>query len=95
MVLQKTFFFSLFLFLISIAHAEYRVFHLIIYSDSEKQVLSNLDPEQYVRYYPILSGEKIKYIDTWICKGRTNGKDYCPNPRLKTEVLEQDSLNKK
>lgn len=95
MVLQRALLFSLFVFSSSQVRAEYRVFQLIIYSDSEKQVLSNLDPEQYIRYYPILKGEKIKYTTTWMCKGRTNGKEYCPNPRLKPEVSEQDSLNKK
>lgn len=60
-----------------------------------KIFLSNLDPEQYVGYYPLEKDEKIKYIATWMCRGRTNGKDYCQDPRLKTVNPEGDSLNNK
>lgn len=60
-----------------------------------KTVISNLDPEQYKGYFPLEMGEKIKYTATWMCKGRTNGKEYCQNPRLKTEDEQQGSLNGK
>lgn len=60
-----------------------------------KLVLSNLDPEQYVGYYPLQKDEKIKYIDTWMCKGRTNGKEFCENPRLKPEEPSPETLNTK
>lgn len=60
-----------------------------------KIFLSNLDPEQYVGYYPLEKDEKIKYIATWMCRGRTNGKEYCQDPRLKTVTPEGDSLNNK
>lgn len=60
-----------------------------------KTVISNLDPQQYTGYYPLEMGEKIKYTATWMCKGRTNGKEYCQNPRLKTEAEPQGSLNGK
>ncbi|MCB0368385.1 MAG: hypothetical protein KDD45_02835, partial [Bdellovibrionales bacterium] len=55
--------------------------------------LSNLDPEQYVGYYPLESQQKIRYIDTWMCEGPTNGKPYCPNPRLKPDAPTQEPLN--
>ncbi len=60
-----------------------------------KIFLSNMDPQQYVGYYPLEKDEKIKYIATWMCRGRTNGKDYCQDPRLKTVNTQGDSLNNK
>jgi hypothetical protein len=54
--------------------------------EPEKRIiLSTLDPEQYRGYHTIQPNEKIRYISTWRCKGRTTGKDYCPNPKAKTE----------
>ena len=49
--------------------------------ESARFVESTLDPEQYVGYYPLEQGEKIVYVDTWRCFGRTDGKPHCPNPR--------------
>ena len=46
-----------------------------------RQVLSNLDPDQYPGYYPLKSGETLSYKDTWMCRGRTNGTPPCPNPK--------------
>lgn len=79
--------------------AEYRVFQIeiITYETPQepkrepaaidsKVLLSNLDPEQYVGYFPIKSDQQIKYTDTWMCPGRTNGKDFCPNPKVKEEA---------
>lgn len=51
----------------------------------KRTILSTLDPEQYRGYHTIQPNEKIRYISTWRCKGRTTGKDYCPNPKAKTE----------
>ncbi|OYZ23247.1 MAG: hypothetical protein B7Y39_05505 [Bdellovibrio sp. 28-41-41] len=51
----------------------------------KKTLLSTLDPEQYRGYHTIQPNEKVRYISTWRCKGRTTGKDYCPNPKAKTE----------
>lgn len=50
--------------------------------------LSTLDPQQYRGYYIVQPNEKIRYISTWRCRGRTSGKDYCPNPKAKTEAEE-------
>lgn len=100
----------IFLFVRLAALAEYRVFQLKVYKEtpqgqvavpasvSEEGVkifLSNLDPEQYVGYFPLEKDEKIKYIATWMCRGRTNGKDFCENPRLKPVSTPSDSLNNK
>ncbi|MFP5518731.1 MAG: hypothetical protein ACLGGX_02415 [Bdellovibrionia bacterium] len=82
-----------FLFCIGLATsamAEYRVFLLEITTTSndpsippEKKVFpSTLDPEQYRGYYPVQNNQTIKYLDTWLCVGRTGGfKPLCPNPR--------------
>jgi hypothetical protein len=54
--------------------------------ETEKRTtLSTLDPQQYRGYHTVQSNKKIRYISTWRCQGRTTGKDYCPNPKAKTE----------
>ncbi len=74
----------------TIAKAEYRVFLLKFSqpaaSPGQPEVFrlleSNLDPEQYRRYYPVYPNEKISYIDTWRCYGRTGDfQSYCKSPR--------------
>lgn len=64
-------------------------------TNNSKIIISNLDPEQFVGYYPLLPGEKIKYTDTWLCPGRTSYKDYCKNPRLKAVNSDANPLNEK
>ncbi len=45
-------------------------------------VESTLDPVQYRGYYLVGSDEKVEYIDTWMCKGRTDQfASLCPNPK--------------
>lgn len=69
--------------------AEYRVFTLHITetaSGNVRQVESTLDPEQYTGIYPLKTGEKIQYIETWRCRGRTDHfKAHCDNPRLQRD----------
>lgn len=48
-------------------------------------IISNLDPDQYRGYHTINANQRIRYISTWRCPGRTANKDYCPNPKVKTE----------
>lgn len=76
------------------APAEYRVFLLKISQASEdpaqpeitRWVESNLDPEQYRRYYPVYPNEKISYVDTWRCYGRTDSfQAFCKSPRTPAE----------
>lgn len=78
-------------------YAEYRAFLLKISQPVENNpdnpsppdaqpafrlVRSNLDHLQYGQYYPLLPGEKIQYIDTWMCRGRTGGMTLvCKSPR--------------
>lgn len=90
----------------SIARAEYRVFLLKFsqpaVSPGQPEVFrlleSNLDPEQYRRFYPVYPNEKISYIDTWRCYGRTDGfQAFCKSPRAPAESpeigLPQDQIS--
>lgn len=52
---------------------------------SFREVLSTLDPEQYRGYYQVAPDEEVKYVATWRCYGRTNGRDLCPNPKANPE----------
>lgn len=72
-------------------HAEYRVFHMVITdmtnptSPKKREFKTNLDPFQWVGYYPLKSTESLDYIDTWRCWDDTgDDEDYCPSPRAKT-----------
>lgn len=47
---------------------------------------STLDPLQYPTYYPLRPNQYVVYVDTWRCRGRTNEKPLCPNPRQQTEA---------
>lgn len=75
----------------SIAKAEYRAFLLKISSPGSpdfRLVKSSLDPSQYPGYYPLRQGEQIQYIDTWMCRGRTNeDADICPSPRASPQEV--------
>lgn len=42
---------------------------------------STLDPDQYRGYFPVGEDEVVTYADTWRCRGRTDNKPHCPNPR--------------
>jgi hypothetical protein len=66
------------------AHAEYRVFILLLENSktaTTRQIQTTLDPEQYITLYPLNEGENISYVDTWMCKGRTDFfKPHCDKP---------------
>lgn len=64
------------------SQAEYRAFLLRITSATGDVTFtkSNLDPLQYVGYYPIQAGSKVTYDETWMCRGRTDNKTLCDNP---------------
>lgn len=79
------------------AWSEYRVFLLKIEKagsteapeeTSARFVESTLDPVQYRGYYPVADDEIITYVDTWRCRGRTDGKPHCPNPRAPASLPE-------
>ncbi len=65
--------------------AEYRVFSIIIVNADQtktRQIETTLDPAHYVSLFPLNKGENIGYVDTWICKGRTDWlKPHCENPK--------------
>ena len=74
-----------FILLFSIhVQAEYRVFTLLIENKKtlvNRQIESTLDPEQFITIYPLSPDEKITYVDTWMCKGRTDFlKPHCDKP---------------
>ncbi|MGE0633766.1 MAG: hypothetical protein AB7O96_15235 [Pseudobdellovibrionaceae bacterium] len=65
------------------AKAEYRVFELRIGPPDSQDFrikLSQLDALQYRGYHHVPKGYVVEYIDTWMCKGRTSGKPFCPRP---------------
>lgn len=65
------------------AQAEYRAFLLKIVSADGASVRyekSFLDPLQYPSYYHVNPGEKITYVDTWMCRERTNDQPFCESP---------------
>ena len=87
--MKTTLLFLFFTALTIAARAEYRVFTLHI-SNKElsqvKQVQTTLDPEQYIGFYPLSAGQKISYVETWRCLGRTDFfKPHCENPRLQPQ----------
>lgn len=68
--------------------AEYRAFRMQIY-DGEgnivREFVYNLDPEQYVGYWPLAPGQNIRYVETWLCPGRTAPNlKFCKSP---SEIL--------
>ena len=82
------------LFVATKAQAEYRVFLLKISQresgnptgeeTNSRLLTSTLDPVQYRGYYTVKENEVISYVDTWMCKGRTNSRPLCENPRSKS-----------
>lgn len=68
----------------SVTQAEYRAFVLKITNNktnTNRFVESTLDPEQYKTIYPLNPDEKISYVNTWRCPGRTDQfKIICPEP---------------
>ena len=80
----------------SVANAEYRAFMLHLVNSKTKmvkQVLSTLDPDQYRTFYPIANDEKITYVQTWRCFGRTDSfKPICDKPDKKPARLPSQSL---
>lgn len=49
---------------------------------ASREVISNLDPDQYRGYYPIKDDEVVTYTETWMCPGRTSHfKETCPPPQ--------------
>ena len=73
------------------AHAEYRAFMLHLVNSKTKvvrQMLSTLDPDQYRTLFPIGPNEKITYVQTWRCDGRTSGlQPICEKPDKKPARL--------
>lgn len=66
------------------ARAEYRAYELKIENtetNKGRTEISTLDHLQYPRYFPLAAGEKISYVDSWMCRGNTsNFKKPCAKP---------------
>jgi hypothetical protein len=76
-----------FLFLTSIAHAEYRVYQYSVTNlnkqnnQSTPQIaISTLDPVSYVSYHGGSQAIKIDLLDSWMCRGNTGRNKYCRSP---------------
>lgn len=76
--------FAFFLFFAAAVKAEYRVFSIVITNEKTgvtRQIETTVDPDQYASLYPLNQGEKITYVDTWRCFGRTDYfKNHCVKP---------------
>ena len=83
MKILSLFFLSVF-FLTATAKSEYRVFIMNLTNEktnSVRQIQSTLDPEQYQTLYPHAADEKLTYVQTWRCRGRTDFfKPHCAPP---------------
>lgn len=56
-------------------------------TNQSREVLSTLDPFQYIGYHPLKSTEGIDYVDTWRCfEDTSHFMEYCPSPRAKSEI---------
>lgn len=78
------------------ASAEYRAFLLRIEKMDRpgevRELISTLDPLQYPGYFPLQENERVSYVRTWMCKGRTNLRPICPDPESeKTEASEEET----
>ncbi len=66
------------------AQAEYRAYELKIENtetNKGRTTISSLDHLQYARYYPVSKGERVLYVDSWMCRENTSHfKRVCPKP---------------
>lgn len=64
--------------------AEYRAYELLIEdveSGKQRKVVTTLDHLQYPTYYPLSNGEKVSYLNSWMCHQNTGDfKDICQSP---------------
>lgn len=74
----------------ALAQAEYRVFSIVISNEKTqvtRQIETTLDPEQFAYLYPLSQGERISYVDTWKCLGRTDFfKSHCAKPETVSQL---------
>lgn len=83
-MISRALVFFLCFFWFSPIFAEYRIYKLLILNEAKgtsRSVLSILDPDQYIGYYPLQGGEAVYLETSWMCKGRTDGlRKPCSNP---------------
>ena len=79
--------------------AEYRAFWLGFEGPNPSEfrtIISSLDPVQYPGYYPVPQNTRIRLLDTWMCRGRTNHlRDFCPSPRKSETEAQIQTENQK
>ena len=79
------------------AKAEYRVFSVVITNEKTqltRQIETTLDPEQYASLYPLNPIERISYVDTWKCFGRTDFfKSHCAKPETVSRLDQQPAIH--
>ncbi len=72
------------LLMTELIYADYRVFVLHLINEKTnviRQIQTTLDPEQYETIYPLQIDEKLTYVQTWRCRGRTDFfKPHCDAP---------------
>ncbi|MBY0316232.1 MAG: hypothetical protein K2Q26_11965 [Bdellovibrionales bacterium] len=81
---MKILLFVSFILVSPVVSAEHRVFQLKITdtrSGKSREVLSTLDPKQYVGYYTLGWYETITIVDHWMCWKRNDGyRPLCTRP---------------
>jgi hypothetical protein len=77
---------------LQLAHAEYRTYRLQVTKDDKpvREVVATLDHVQYPEYYPLNANEKIEYVESWMCWGRTEAfEPPCTNPNADRQPANQ------
>lgn len=68
----------------TLVFAEYRVYKLKLTdtkTNTSREILSTLMPQQYVFYYPITPFQTLVILDHWMCWERGDGfKKLCTRP---------------
>jgi hypothetical protein len=63
-----------------LARAEYRAYELSIDNESNgksRTVITTFDHLQYPQYYPLATGETVKYVNSWMCWENTGNRPIC------------------
>jgi hypothetical protein len=89
--------FGFVLFFALTAKTEYRVFSIVITNEKTqvtRQIETTVDPDQYAYLYPLNRDEKITYVDTWRCFGRTDYfKNHCAKPTTVTKLDQKPAVD--
>lgn len=70
------------------ASAEYRAFELEIVNTEtgdSRRVIATVDHLQYPYLHPVKLIERVDYVTSWMCLGRTDARPICPNTNDNTQ----------